>query len=157
VRTWHFEMGVAAAILAMVAALTATPETYYAEWIGALAVLLTFGHVQVADRLAESEKTRTQLREEMRSLSRRYEHDGQDVRPKLSEVFEAEDRYFLHVDCHHWARRYLVSKEICWLVYFVMLGAWSALVGVGIFLFYPVWRHYYRTKKPKTKEQRLDG
>ena len=38
------------------------------------------------------------------------------------------------VDCYKWQSRYFCAKELCWLSYFVVLGAWSALVGVFIFL-----------------------
>ena len=48
------------------------------------------------------------------------------------------------VQCWRWAQRYFFIKEILWLVYFVTLHAWSALVGVGLFLIYPVWRKYYK-------------
>ena len=83
------------------------------EWIGAVAVLLTFGHAQVANRLAE--------RAEIQA-------DG--------------------VECYRWARRYWIGKEILWLIYFVMLGAYSALVGVGVFLLYPIWRVLWRAPHP---------
>lgn len=141
-------MAVVAVILCVVAALTASAENHYSEWIGAVAVLLTFAHVQVADRLAETESTREMLRRDALCKSQLYEHAHEKLRPPLHVVKAADERYWLHVDCHHWARRYLVSKEICWLIYFVMLGAWSALVGVGVFLLYPVWRHYYRKRYP---------
>lgn len=119
-KTWHVEMGFVAAALVAVALVS---DRGSVEWIGALAVLLTFGHVQVADRLAE--------------------------RAALDEIEHGQAT----VDCHRWARRYLVSKEACWLAYFVLLGAWSALVGVGIFLAYPLWRHWYR----RAKAVRPDG
>lgn len=48
------------------------------------------------------------------------------------------------VECYRWSQRYFFIKEAMWLVYFVSLQAWSALVGVGVFLLYPVWRRYYR-------------
>ena len=117
-KTWQIEMIVVGNILFPVALLTAKPENYYAEYIGALAVLLTFAHVQVADRLAEQAEQ------------------------------EEKEKGETTVDCHRWTKRYLLSKEICWCLYFVLLGAYSALVGVGVFLLYPVWRHYYRKRRP---------
>lgn len=48
------------------------------------------------------------------------------------------------VECYRWSQRYFFIKEAMWLVYFVALNAWSALVGVGVFLLYPMWRKYYR-------------
>ncbi len=43
-----------------------------------------------------------------------------------------------------WAMRYLVTKECIWVAYFVIHCAWSALVGAGLFLLYPLWRSWYR-------------
>lgn len=48
------------------------------------------------------------------------------------------------VECHRWATRYFVGKEIVWISYFVGLGAWSALVGAGLFVAYPLWRRWWR-------------
>ena len=48
-----------------------------------------------------------------------------------------------HLECGRWQTYYLVLKEMMWCLYFVGLGAWSALVGVSIFLFYPTWRKYH--------------
>lgn len=48
------------------------------------------------------------------------------------------------VQCWRWAQRYFFIKEVLWLVYFVLLHAWSALLGVGLFLIYPAWRRYYK-------------
>jgi len=118
-KTWHYEMFFVAIILATVAVCSQIfLGKGLVEWVGSLAVLLTFAHVQVAERLAEQAAKEEQVQGDAT------------------------------VDCHRWARRYLVSKEICWLVYFVFLGAYSALVGVGIFLLYPLWRHYYRKRNP---------
>jgi hypothetical protein len=47
------------------------------------------------------------------------------------------------VECHRWAVRYLVSKEVLWIIYFVAVHNWSALVSTAIFILYPVWRSYY--------------
>lgn len=52
------------------------------------------------------------------------------------------------VHCHRWSARYFLAKEALWCVYFVALGAWSALVGVGLFLAYPLWRRYWRRIHP---------
>lgn len=55
------------------------------------------------------------------------------------------------VSCHRWSTRYFMAKEALWFVYFFALGAWSALVGVGVFLAYPFWRKHYRLKRGCTK------
>lgn len=44
------------------------------------------------------------------------------------------------VGCHAWLTRYFVAKESLWLAYFIAHRSWSALVGVGVFLAYPIWR-----------------
>ena len=147
VKTWHIETFVVAVILAGVAVCSQIfLEKGPVEWIGALAVLLTFCHVQVADRLAEAEDHRSRLADEASFLSQHYEHAK--MKPEVEEVRAATARLHVHVECHWKLKYFLVSKEICWFGYFVILGAWSALVGVGVFLLYPVWRHQYRKRKP---------
>lgn len=116
-KTWQVEMMVVGFVLGTVLALT---DGGVVEWIGAGAVLLSFGHAQVADRLAEAESER-------RAGAM---HGHEDVHA---------------VACHAWATRYLVGKEVLWLVYFVLHQSWSALAGVGLFLAYPVWRRWWRS------------
>lgn len=113
-KTWKVEFAVVGVVLGVVVNLTGGGLV---EMLGGLAVLLSFGHAQVADRLAEREAARK--------------------RPT--------------VECHSWATRYLVGKEALWLVYFVLHHSWSALAGVGLFLVYPVWRRFWRTRKPLTR------
>ena len=105
-RTWHCEMMIVTAVLVTVALLTGGGAT---EFIGVGAVLMSFAHVQVSDRLQAAEA----------------------ARPDPS------------VECHAWSDRYLVSKEILWMTYFILLGAWSAIAGVGLFLLYPFWRKWW--------------
>jgi hypothetical protein len=104
-------MGVVAIVLSAVVIATGAS---WIEWIGAAAVLGTFAHAQVANRLAEKDAARE--------------------RPS--------------VECHKWATRYLVGKESLWLIYFVIHHSWSALAGVGLFLAFPVWRRFWRSKYP---------
>lgn len=116
-KTWQVEMLVVAAVLVGVVLSThryADPV----EWIGAGAVLLSFGHAQVADRLAEN----------MAFTARATGVGGQ-----------------ISVECFRWANRYLVGKEALWFVYFVMHGAYSALAGVVLFIAYPFWRAWWRS------------
>lgn len=82
------------------------------EWLGAAAVLLTFGHASVADRLAEvqAEKPKDQI----------------------------------EVACFYKLKRYYYGKEILWLMYFILLHAWAALVGVFVFMLYVPWRRLWR-------------
>lgn len=114
IRTWHIEMLVVAAVLAAVALLSGGGWT---ELLGAAAVTLTFGHAQVADRLAERDAARE--------------------RPSVA--------------CHRWATRYLVTKETLWLLYFVIHKSWAALAGVFLFLAYPIWRRFWRLRKPMVR------
>ena len=48
-KTWHLEMLVVALVLSTVAFFS---DRGWVEWVGVVAVLLTFAHVQVADRPA---------------------------------------------------------------------------------------------------------
>lgn len=124
-RTWKIELAIASAILLTVAVASGGG---WLQLVGACAVILSFAHMQVADRLAESEGLRAAM---CPSQSDALEDLKQDLRRG-------------EVHCHAWARRYLVGKELLWLVYFVALGAWAALAGVALFLLYPVWRGWYR-------------
>lgn len=117
-RTWMFELAAVAGLLVTVALLRGG----WIELLGATAVTLSFAHAQVSDRLAEAEAER-----------RAYVRGIADS---------------IAVDCHRWSTRYLVAKECCWLVYFLALGAWSALAGVGLFLVYPLWRRWWRARRP---------
>jgi hypothetical protein len=109
-RTWVWELGTVGLILIAVLIATRAPLV---ELVGAGAVLASFAHGQVADRLAENEAARE--------------------RPEVL--------------CHAWARRYFLTKEVLWLVYFCAKGAWSALVGCAVFLAYPAWRAWYRGRR----------
>ena len=54
-RTWHLELAVVATVLLTVAAIS---RGGWVEFVGAVAVILSFAHAQVADRLAEREAAR---------------------------------------------------------------------------------------------------
>ena len=108
-KTWMVEGAVVAAILVSTTALL---DGGAREWLGALAVQLTFHYVAIGDRMQERQAQRTD------------------------------------VECYRWSRRLLVGKESCWLVYFALAQTWAALVGVGIFLMYPLWRRYWRGIHP---------
>jgi hypothetical protein len=120
-KTWHFEQGVVAAVLVTVAVCSGGGAL---ELLGAGAVLLSFGHASVADRLAEAERER-----------RAFVSFGGDT-----------DKHA--VACHRWATRYLVGKEALWVFYFVLHRSWAALAGCGLFLAYSVWRRWYRSRRP---------
>ena len=50
------------------------------------------------------------------------------------------------VECHPFATRYYMTKEFLWIVYFVLSQTWTALAGGIIFLIYPLWRKYRRSR-----------
>lgn len=116
IRTWHIEMAVVATVLVAVALLSGGG---WLELLGAGAVLLSFGHAQVADRLAE--------------------YAG--AKPEPGDERDWSIRSPVH--CYRWATRYLVCKEALWLAYFIAHRSWSALAGVVMFLLYPAWRRWW--------------
>lgn len=94
-----------------------TGKLFTIESLAAIAVLLSFGHAQIADRMAEQES----------------------LREKPS------------VDCYKKLWYYFIGKEIFWCLYFFLNQSYAALVGVAIFICYPIWRDIYR-KKIKTHD-----
>ena len=128
-KTWHAEQAVAATILV---AVTLATGGSWLELVGTAAVMLSLGHASVADRLAEAEHER-------RARQRVFD---------AAVGFPMHDADRLAVTCHHWATRYLVGKEALWVVYFVVHHSWAALAGCAIFLAYPVWRRWWRSRHP---------
>lgn len=58
------------------------------------------------------------------------------------------------VECHRLSTVFFLAKEACWVTYFVALHAWSALVGCGLFLLYPLWRKLWRKYHPLSQDAR---
>lgn len=56
------------------------------------------------------------------------------------------------VECFRLFWWFFVVKEIAWAAYFTIQGAWSALVGCGVFAAYPVWRKLWRRWHPLPAE-----
>jgi hypothetical protein len=108
-KTWKIEMLVVAVILLIV---NLAGKLWFIEILGSIAVLLTFGHAQVADRMAEQE----------------------GLRDKPS------------VECYRRLIYYYVGKEVFWCFYFLLNHSYSALVGVLVFITYPMWRKIYRLR-----------
>lgn len=102
--------------------LSVSPIIHRSGWeaLGALAVLLSFMHGQIGDRHSAA-------------ASRQYSTGG-----------------VVEVECWRWERRYFLGKEVLWVVYFVHLQAWSALVGCALFLVYPLWRKWWVSRRPTT-------
>lgn len=114
-KTWMVEFVVVLVVLCAIALIT---QKGYIEWVGVFAVIVTFGHTQIADRLREREQ-------------KRYHKENKG-----------------DVECYWKLDYYFYTKEILWFVYFIVLGAWSAIAGVVLFLLYPLWRRFYRKKYP---------
>lgn len=118
-RTFYIEHAVV--IVALVAtALISGKSTIERVWV--LAVFFTFCYTSITDRLEEREHHR--------------QKNNPSIDPK--EI----------VECYHKLPRFYYAKEICRTIYFVYLGAWSALVWVWIFLLYWPRRKLYRKYHP---------
>lgn len=50
--------------------------------------------------------------------------------------------------CHHKLQRYFLGKEALWIIFFIMIKSWAALLGAVIFFLYPFWRKWYRKRYP---------
>lgn len=61
---------------------------------------------------------------------------------RLLEVESAKE--IPQVECYRKMQYYFVGKEFFWFLYFFMNHSYSALVGVLVFLTYPLWRRMYR-------------
>ena len=109
-------------VLSVLVAVASLNWSRWEEWLGVAAVWLTFGHASVSDRLSEKEGLRAASGD-----------------PSI-------------VECWEWERRYFYGKEVTWFVYFLALEAWSALVGVVVFLFHRKWRAHWRAYKSVTEE-----
>lgn len=68
-KTWHIETLVVAAVVGTVAVVSGGRPV---DWLTALAVLISFGHASVADRLAEREIAKPQPDVECVGWLRRY-------------------------------------------------------------------------------------
>lgn len=118
-QTWHVEAGFIFAVLAAVAIGRLIVTGHgWIEWIGVFAVHFTARHASVANRLEEKE-------------AHRVKTGGQ-----------------AEVECYRHLTRYFYFKEALWCTYFILVGAYSALVGVGVFLLYGWWRTTWRTYHP---------
>lgn len=118
-RTFHIEYAVAALALIITALIS---KKWWIERVGVLAVFLNFCYIGIADRLQERES----LRQKNNPVMNKHES----------------------VECYYKLPRFYYSKELCRTIYFIYLGAWSALVWVAIFLLYWPRRKLYRKYHP---------
>ncbi len=107
-----------AAVLITLIAVAEYSSKGLVEYIGVAAVFFTFMHATIAEYMCEAEA----LREKETNIT--------------------------IIACHKKLPYYFYAKEFCWLVYFVWLGAYSALVGVIVFLLYQPWRRLWRKYHP---------
>lgn len=121
-KTWQAELGVVTVLLGAIVIFRHAPMI---EWLASAAVLASFAHGQVADRLAEREGIRASL---------------------------ANDKRTDFTECWKWAHRYYWAKELLWTAFFWATGAWAALAGALIFIAYPVWRKQWRKYSPIDRE-----
>jgi hypothetical protein len=52
------------------------------------------------------------------------------------------------VECYHKLNKLFIGKEILWIVAFLLMKNYAALVGCAMFALYPVWRKFYRKYRP---------
>ena len=109
IKTWHLELLVVSTVLI---AVTFFFANNLINWITTAAIIFTFQHAQIGDRLQERQK----------------------ILDKPT------------VECY-WKLNYFFGiKEVLWIVAFVLMGNYAAIVGSFMFCVYPLWRKYYRSK-----------
>lgn len=52
------------------------------------------------------------------------------------------------VECYKKLNYYFMGKECLWIAFFLMTRSYSALAGAILFSLYPLWRKFYRIRKP---------
>jgi len=60
-----------------------------------------------------------------------------------SRMQEKQDFILPSVECHKKLNLYFFTKEILWVTFFVLSGAYSGIIGSMVFLIYPYWRKYH--------------
>jgi len=119
-RTYHIENTFVIIVLVTTALIV---QKWLVERVGVVAVIFTFLHTSIADRLEEAERARQK--------SNNNTNENQFV-----------------VECWWKLSKYFYAKEICRCIYFILLWAWSALVWVFVFLLYWPWRKLRRKYHP---------
>lgn len=65
---------------------------------------------------------------------------------RLTEREAARERP--QVECYRMAKWHWAAKEALWAAYFVAHHSYSALVGCVVFGLHPLWRGWYRARRP---------
>ncbi len=55
--------------------------------------------------------------------------------------------------CHYKLKRYFLGKEALWILFFILIQSWAALLGSVIFFLYPFWRQWYRQRYPLGRDK----
>lgn len=119
-KTYQVELAFIALVLSLVNIYWNKP---WVEWLGALAVLFTFAHAQIAFRASEKEN----------------ELVAKGSKPQL--------------ECYWKSKWFFILKETSWFSYFILVGAASPLIGIAFFILYPFWRKLWNENKHgKSKE-----
>ncbi len=50
------------------------------------------------------------------------------------------------IDCFHKMNKLFSAKEILWMLAFVLMKNYAAIIGSVLFFVYPFWRKFYRSK-----------
>lgn len=108
-KTWHYEIAVIGLILIAVTFLFANN---WINWVTTTAILFTFNHAQIGDRLQERQAAMDQPT----------------------------------VECYHKLNKLFAAKELLWIIAFLLMKNYAAIVGSVLFALYPLWRKYYRKK-----------
>jgi hypothetical protein len=107
IKTWHKETLIVGIILFLTTLLF---SNNLINWVTTLAILITFNHAQIGDRLQER----------------------QDILSSKT------------VECYWKLNKLFALKEILWIVAFLMMDNYAAIVGSVLFFIYPFWRKFYR-------------
>lgn len=95
----------------------------WVEWVGVFGVVFTFEYQVLSTYLREHAEARKRT--------------GKSVK---SDFIYKEIQFLFY------------AKEIVWITYFLLLGAYSAIVGTIVFICYGIWRRLYRGEYPLTDE-----
>ncbi len=96
------------------------------EWLGVFGVIFTF----------EYQVLSTYLREHAEAKKKRGVHGK-------------SDGFYKEIQILYYA------KELIWILYFIVLGAYSAIVGTIVFILYGTWRKLYRQEFPLSDDDIL--
>ena len=108
-KAWHYEIFIVGLIISVVVFFTGNNLI---NWLTTIAILITFNHGQIGDRLQERQS-------------------------KMDKPT---------VECYHKLNKLFAAKEILWIVCFLLMKNYAAIVGSVLFALYPLWRKYYRNK-----------